>query len=84
MSPGSVAGPRGRRSPRRALAASKADDCIVIVEDRFDADVRFAINTTTTNGVRRDRQRHGRHVVDERLAVGRVGVASRFGSGRRR
>ena len=39
-----------------ALAASKADGCVVIVEDVVDANVRFANNTTTTNGVRRDRR----------------------------
>ncbi len=39
-----------------ALAASKADGCVVIVEDVVDANVRFANNTTTTNGVVRDRR----------------------------
>jgi len=40
----------------RALSASRADGCVVIVEDVADANVRFANNTTTTNGVRRDRR----------------------------
>ena len=39
----------------RGLAAAKGSrrsgDCIVIVSDAYDADVRFANNTTTTNGV---------------------------------
>ena len=32
-----------------------ADGCIVLVDETSHADVRFALNTTTTNGVRRDR-----------------------------
>jgi predicted Zn-dependent protease len=39
----------------RALEASQADSCIVIVEDSSEADLRFANNTVTTNGTRRDR-----------------------------
>src|ERR1700735_2354108 len=67
----------------RGLAAAKgsrrAGDCIVIVSDSYDADVRFANNTTTTNGVRRDRSIDVVRILD--LAGGRraVGVAS--GSG---
>ena len=40
----------------RALAASRSDGCTVIVEDVSQAEVRFANNTTTTNGMRRDRR----------------------------
>jgi len=40
----------------RALAASNAEGCAVIVEEVSQAEVRFANNTTTTNGVRRDRR----------------------------
>jgi len=40
----------------RALAASTAQGCVVIVEEVSQAEVRFANNTTTTNGVRRDRR----------------------------
>ncbi|MDR3650234.1 MAG: hypothetical protein P4L20_14155, partial [Acidimicrobiales bacterium] len=40
----------------RALAASRADGCAVIVEEVSQAEVRFANNTTTTNGVRRNRR----------------------------
>ena len=56
------AGGRGRQlsSPQevveRALAASRAEGCVVIVEELSQAEVRFANNTTTTNGVRRDRR----------------------------
>jgi predicted Zn-dependent protease len=39
----------------RALESSRADSCIVIVEDSSEADLRFANNTVTTNGTRRDR-----------------------------
>ena len=52
----------GRRLPppdevvERALAASRFEDCAVIVEETSEAEVRFANNTTTTSGVRRDRR----------------------------
>src|SRR5580692_831651 len=63
----------------RGLAAAKgsrrAGDCIVIVSDSYDADVRFANNTTTTNGVRRDRSIDVVRILD--FPQGRaVGVAS--------
>ena len=32
-----------------------ADGCVVLVEEGSHADVRFAVNTTTTNGVHRAR-----------------------------
>ena len=54
------AGDRLLSSPQevieRALAASRAEGCAVIVEEVSQAEVRFANNTTTTNGVRRDRR----------------------------
>jgi predicted Zn-dependent protease len=37
----------------RALALSKADDCVVIVDEGSTANLRFAGNTLTTNGVAR-------------------------------
>ena len=40
----------------RALSLSRADDAVVVVDDGSEADVRFANNTTTTNGFRRDRR----------------------------
>jgi len=40
----------------RALAVSRAEGCVVIVEELSEAEVRFANNTTTTNGVRRNRR----------------------------
>jgi predicted Zn-dependent protease len=38
-----------------AAARDGADGCIVLVDESSHADVRFAVNRTTTNGVRRDR-----------------------------
>ena len=40
----------------RALSPSGGTGCVVIVAEGSEADVRFANNTTTTNGVRRDRR----------------------------
>ena len=39
-----------------ALSSSRGHDCVVVVTDASEADVRFANNTTTTNGLRRDRR----------------------------
>jgi predicted Zn-dependent protease len=39
-----------------ALALSRADGCIVIADETSDANLRFADNTVTTNGVTRSRQ----------------------------
>ncbi len=57
-------------------AASKggADGCVVLVEETSHADVRFALNTTTTNGVQR-----GRSVSVVVMAGGAVGTATRAG-----
>jgi predicted Zn-dependent protease len=38
-----------------AAARAGADGCIVLIDETSHTDVRFALNTTTTNGVRRDR-----------------------------
>jgi predicted Zn-dependent protease len=68
-----------------ALSLSRSSDCIVVVGDGSEADVRFANNTTTTNGLRRDR----RVTVISFVAGGgsggqgdavAVGVASRGGA----
>jgi len=40
----------------RALALSRGDGCAVLVEELSQTEVRFANNTTTTNGVRRGRR----------------------------
>ncbi len=39
-----------------ALDAARGEPCIVIVEESHESEVRFANNTTTTNGRRRDRR----------------------------
>ena len=39
-----------------AAARSGGDQCVVIVEETSEVEVRFANNTTTTNGSRRDRR----------------------------
>jgi predicted Zn-dependent protease len=39
----------------QALEASRSDGCVVIAEELSQAEVRFANNTVTTNGTRRDR-----------------------------
>jgi predicted Zn-dependent protease len=51
-----------------------ADGCIVLVDETSHADVRFALNTTTTNGVRRDRS-----VTVVAIVGGAVGVSRRSG-----
>ena len=68
----------GAELAESVLARATTDDAIVIVEDRFDADVRFANNTTTTNGVRRDR-RVSVIAITDRPSGRSVGIAS--GSG---
>ncbi|MGP8065862.1 MAG: TldD/PmbA family protein, partial [Acidimicrobiales bacterium] len=61
-----------------ALAASRAAACVVIVDEVSDANVRFANNQTTTNGVRRDRRVTVVSFVEDRSGV-RSGVASASG-----
>ncbi len=39
----------------QVLQASRSDGCVVIVEEVSQAELRFANNTVTTNGTRRDR-----------------------------
>ena len=56
-----VPGSDGRLPPaaevvERALELSTGHGAVVIVSDGSEADVRFANNTTTTNGIRRDRR----------------------------
>ncbi len=45
-----------REVVEQVLDASRSDGCIVVVEDMSEAEVRFANNTVTTNGTRRDRR----------------------------
>jgi predicted Zn-dependent protease len=57
-----------------AASKSGADDCIVLVHEGSHADVRFALNTTTTNGVHRSRE-----VSVVVMAGGAVATATRTG-----
>jgi predicted Zn-dependent protease len=62
----------------RALAVSRSDDCVVIAEETSSANLRWAGNTLTTNGVSRSRQLTV--IAIERRAEGAtVGVISRAG-----
>jgi hypothetical protein len=40
----------------RALAAARCDDCIVIADETSQANLRWAANSLTTNGVARSRR----------------------------
>jgi len=61
-------------------ARDGADACIVLVDETSHADVRFALNTTTTNGVRRDRSVTVIVMVSSRPdGAPSVGVARRSG-----
>ncbi|WP_018656477.1 metallopeptidase TldD-related protein [Actinomadura flavalba] len=44
---------RPQEAVERALALSRADDCVVIADETTTANLRFAGNTLTTNGVTR-------------------------------
>jgi predicted Zn-dependent protease len=58
----------------RALTASKADTCTVIVQEAADANLRWANNTLTTNGVAR-----ARTVTVIATVAGAVGSVTRQG-----
>ncbi len=75
------AGTRTRRagSRRHGSGAGSEDGRIVIVEDSYEAELRFANNTATTNGVRR-RRRITVVTVTEAGDGWTAGVASRSGS----
>lgn len=61
----------------RGLAASRSDDCIVIVQESSSANLRWANNTLTTNGVMRSRSAT---VIALARSAGGVGVGSVSGS----
>jgi predicted Zn-dependent protease len=62
----------------RALAAAKCDDCVVIADETSSANLRWAGNTLTTNGVSRSRQLTV--IAVSRSGAGTsVGVVSRAG-----
>jgi predicted Zn-dependent protease len=47
---------RAQDTVERALAAARCDDCVVIADEMSTANLRWAGNTLTTNGVSRSRQ----------------------------
>ena len=51
-----MSGPSPQETVERALAAAKSDDCVVIAEETSTANLRWAGNTLTTNGVAGSRQ----------------------------
>ena len=67
-----------RDTVERALAAARSGDCVVIAEETSAANLRWAGNTLTTNGVSRTRQLTV--IAVERSGDGAsVGVVSRAG-----
>ncbi len=62
----------------RALAAARSDDCVVIAEETSAANLRWAGNTLTTNGVSRSR-RLTVIAIDRRGDGAAAGVVSRAG-----
>lgn len=61
-----------------ALALSKADGCIVIADESTTANLRFANNTVTTNGVAQDRRLTVIATIGQQRGVA-AGVVSRSG-----
>jgi predicted Zn-dependent protease len=64
----------------RALAASRTDDCVVIAEETSSANLRWAGNTLTTNGVSSSRQLTV-IAIDRRAEGASAGIISRAGVG---
>ena len=62
----------------RALSLAKADDCIVIADETSTANLRWAGNTLTTNGVARSRQLTV-IAIDRRGEGAATGIVSRAG-----
>jgi predicted Zn-dependent protease len=64
----------------RALQSATCDDCVVIAEETSEANLRWAGNTLTTNGVSASRQLTVIAICRDGAAA-RVGVVSRAGIG---
>ena len=64
----------------RALAASRSEDCVVIAEETSSANLRWAGNTLTTNGVSSSRQLTV-IAIDRRAEGASAGIISRAGVG---
>lgn len=66
--------PTSQELAERALQASRSDDCMVIASDSTEANLRWANNTLTSNGVARSRT-----LTVMSVAGAAVGVVSRQG-----
>ena len=75
---GNQDGIRPQETVERALAAARCDDCVVIADETSSANLRWAGNTLTTNGVSRSRQLTVISISREGTAA-RTGVVSRAG-----
>jgi predicted Zn-dependent protease len=73
-----AAAPAPQELVERALAAARSDDCIVIADEGSAANLRWAGNSLTTNGVSRSRQLTV-IAVSGRGDGARAGVVSRAG-----
>ena len=73
-----MSGPQPQETVERALAVSRSDDCVVIAEETSSANLRWAGNTLTTNGVSRSRQLTV-IAIDRRAEGTSAGVISRAG-----
>ncbi len=69
---------RPQETVERALSAARCDDCIVIADETSTANLRWAGNTLTTNGVAQSR-RLTVIAVDRRAGGTCAGVVSRAG-----
>ena len=75
---GNQQGIRPQETVERALAAARCDDCVVIADETSSANLRWAGNTLTTNGVSRSRQLTVVAISRDGTAT-RTGVVSRAG-----
>jgi len=66
-------------SVERALAAARCDDCVVIAEESSTANLRWAGNTLTTNGIAQAR-RLTVVAIQRQGEAANVGVVSRIGA----
>ncbi|HTS98773.1 MAG TPA: metallopeptidase TldD-related protein [Streptosporangiaceae bacterium] len=73
-----MTGPTPQETVERALQAATCDDCVVIAEETSAANLRWAGNTLTTNGVSSSR-RLTVIAISRDHAAARVGVVSRAG-----
>jgi predicted Zn-dependent protease len=73
-----MAAPTPQELVERALAAARCDDCIVIADEGSNANLRWAGNSLTTNGVSRSRQLTV-IAISRGAGEARAGVVSRAG-----